>query len=181
MASLREQPLKADADRSIRPVRDDEHESVLAIINEAAQRYHGVIPEDRWHEPYFSADYLACELAAGVRLYGYEADGGELLAVIGVQDVEDVTLIRHAYVSPGAQRRGIGGELLRFLLASADRQVLVGTWNDAVWAIDFYEKHGFARVGREETTRLLRRYWDIPARQVETSVVLALHTPPVPR
>jgi len=157
----------------IRPIRDDERDAVLAIINDAAQRYRGVIPEDRWHDPYFSAEYLASEVASGVRFFGCDAGGGELLGVMGVQDVDDVTLIRHAYVSPRAQRGGIGGALLRHLLATAEKPVLIGTWADASWAIAFYEKHGFRVTSREETTRLLKRYWDIPERQVETSVVLA--------
>jgi GNAT superfamily N-acetyltransferase len=161
----------SDNASDIRSIRDDERAAVLAIINAAAQRYHGVIPEDRWHDPYFSAEYLAGEIAAGVRFFGYEADG-ELLGVMGVQDVDDVTLIRHAYVSPKAQRGGIGGQLLRSLLSTTDRPVLIGTWADAEWAIAFYEKHGFRVTSREETARLLRRYWDIPERQVETSVVL---------
>ncbi len=157
--------------RAIRPIRDDERAEALTIINDAAQRYHGVIPEDRWHEPYFSAEYLASEIESGVRFFGYEADG-ELLGVMGVQDVDDVTLIRHAYVSPRAQRGGVGGRLLRSLLAKTDRPVLIGTWTAADWAIAFYEKNGFRATSREETTRLLKRYWDIPERQVETSVVL---------
>jgi GNAT superfamily N-acetyltransferase len=165
-----------DLERLIRPCRDDEHNIVLAIINNAAQRYRGVIPEDRWHDPYFSAEYLATEIAAGVRFFGCEIEG-ELLGVMGVQDVADVTLIRHAYVLPRAQRAGIGGDLLRWLLAKTDKPVLIGTWADAGWAIAFYEKHGFARVSVEEKTRLLRRYWDIPKRQVETSVVLAERRP----
>ena len=106
-----------------------------------------------------------------MRFYGYEVDG-ELLGVMGVQDVADVTLIRHAYVSPRAQRSGVGGRLLRSLLAKTHRHVLIGTWADAHWAVAFYQKHGFRVTGRDETTRLLKRYWDIPARQVETSVVL---------
>jgi GNAT superfamily N-acetyltransferase len=157
---------------AIRPIRDDERDLALAIINDAAQRYRGVIPDDRWHDPYFSAEYLADEITAGVQFFAYEA-GGELLGVMGVQDVGDVTLIRHAYVSPGAQGTGIGGRLLRSLLATAHKPVLIGTWADASWAISFYEKHGFTRVSTEEKTRLLRRYWNIPERQVETSVVLA--------
>jgi GNAT superfamily N-acetyltransferase len=157
--------------RAIRPIRDDERAEALTIINDAAQRYHGVIPEDRWHEPYFSAEYLASEIESGVRFFGYEADG-ELLGVMGVQDVDDVTLIRHAYVSPRAQRGGVGGRLLRSLLAKTDRPVLIGTWTAADWAIAFYEKNGFRATSREETARLLKRYWDIPERQVETSVVL---------
>lgn len=161
---------------SIRPLRDGENDALLGIINEAAQRYRGVIPDDCWHDPYFSAEYLASEIAAGVRFSGYEADG-ELLGAMGVQDVDDVTLIRHAYVLPRAQRSGIGGELLESLLAAIDRPVLIGTWASAGWAIAFYEKHGFARVSTEEKNRLLRRYWDIPERQVETSVVLAERRP----
>jgi GNAT superfamily N-acetyltransferase len=163
---------RAAGRREIRPIRADEHEAVLGIINDAAEAYRGVIPEDCWHEPYFSAQYLRSEIDAGVRFFGYEADG-ELLGVMGVQDVDAVTLIRHAYVSPRAQRSGIGGRLLGSLLAKASKPVLIGTWADAHWAIAFYEKHGFALVSPEEKTRLLERYWDIPERQVETSVVLA--------
>jgi GNAT superfamily N-acetyltransferase len=149
---------------------------VLAIINDAAERYRGAIPADRWHDPYFSAEYLAHELDAGVRFFGYEA-GGELLGVMGVQDVDDVTLIRHAYVSTRAQRGGIGGRLLRSLLAKANgRPVLIGTWAAASWAIGFYEKNGFELVTPEEKTRLLKRYWDVPERQIETSVVLREQT-----
>jgi GNAT superfamily N-acetyltransferase len=157
--------------RAIRPIRDDERAEMLTIINDAAQRYCSVIPEDRWHDPYFSAEYLDSEIESGVRFFGYEADG-ELLGVMGVQDVDDVTLIRHAYVSPRAQRGGVGGRLLRSLRAKTDRPVLIGTWTAADWAIAFYEKNGFRVTSREETVRLLERYWDIPERQVETSVVL---------
>jgi GNAT superfamily N-acetyltransferase len=158
--------------REIRPVHDDEFEIVLAIINEAAEVYRGVIPDDRWHDPYMTAEYLRGETDAGVRFSAYDVDG-ELLGVMGVQDVEDVTLIRHAYVRPSGQRHGVGGRLLRSLLAHATAPVLIGTWADASWAIAFYEKHGFAVVSPDEKSRLLRRYWDIPERQVETSVVLA--------
>jgi len=165
--------LVQDLEGRVRPIRDGEHDIVLAIINSAAQRYRGVIPDDRWHDPYFSAEYLASEVAAGVRFFGYEAND-ELLGVMGVQDVGDVTLIRHAYVLPRAQRAGIGAKLLRSLLVTIDKPVLVGTWADASWAIAFYEKHGFVRVSLEEKTRLLRKYWDIPERQVETSVVLVI-------
>ena len=158
--------------REIRPIRDGECAEVLAIINEAAERYRGVIPEDRWHDPYFSAEYFEGEIAAGVHFWGCEVDG-ELLGVMGVQDVDDVTLIRHAYVSPRAQRGGVGGRLLRSLLVKTDKPVLIGTWAAAEWAVAFYEKNGFACVSRAETVRLLKRYWDVPERQVETSVVLA--------
>ncbi|PKQ19739.1 MAG: GNAT family N-acetyltransferase [Actinobacteria bacterium HGW-Actinobacteria-6] len=157
--------------REIRRLREDESGVLLDIINEAAEAYRGVIPGDRWHDPYMSEEYLAGELQAGVRFWGYEVDG-ELLGVMGIQDVADVTLIRHAYVRTAAQRGGIGGRLLRRLLAEVDRPVLIGTWLDAHWAIAFYERNGFEATGREETERLLRTYWEIPARQVETSVVL---------
>jgi GNAT superfamily N-acetyltransferase len=153
-------------------IGEDDHAAVLAIINEAAERYRGVIPDDCWHDPYFSADYLASEIGAGVRFYGYQ-EGGELLGVMGLQDVGDYVLIRHAYVAPQAQRRGIGGELLKELLAPTHKPVLIGTWADADWAIAFYAKHGFTRVTWGDKNRLLRRYWSIPERQVETSVVLA--------
>jgi GNAT superfamily N-acetyltransferase len=158
--------------REIRPVRADEFAEMLAIINEAAQVYRGVIPPDRWHDPYMTADYLQSEIDAGVSFSGYAVDG-VLVGVMGIQDVDDVTLIRHAYVRPTGQRGGVGGRLLRSLLAKATKPVLIGTWADAAWAIAFYQKHGFATVSPAEKTRLLRRYWDIPERQVETSVVLA--------
>lgn len=159
--------------REIRPLRDDEFDSALAIVNDAAKAYRGVIPQDRRHDPYMSAEYLRGEIDAGVRFSGYEADG-ELLGVMGIQDVDDVTLIRHAYVRTGTQRSGVGGRLLRSLLAKTARPVLIGTWADAGWAIAFYEKHGFEVVSPAEKTRLLRRYWNIPERQVETSVVLRM-------
>jgi len=131
--------------------------TIYAIINDAAQAYRGVIPEDR------------CQ---GVRFWGYE-EGGELIGVIGLQHVQDVSLIRHAYVRTEHQRRGVGTRLLTHLRKQATRPMLAGTWADAVWAIRFYEKHGFRLVSQEEKERLLRKYWSIPERQVETSVVLA--------
>jgi GNAT superfamily N-acetyltransferase len=155
----------------IRPCRDDDRAAILAIVNAAAEAYRGVIPADRWHEPYMSRDELDAEIAAGVAFWGHE--DGELDGVMGIQPVRDVVLIRHAYVAPGTQGRGIGGALLEHLLSATDRPVLVGTWAAAAWAIRFYERHGFAQVGSERTAELLQTYWDIPARQVETSVVLA--------
>ena len=157
---------------TIRRCRDDEREAILAIVNAAAEAYRGVIPADRWHEPYMPADELDAEIAAGVAFWGYE-DDGELLGVMGIQPVADVDLIRHAYVQPAAQGRGIGGALLEHLTASATRRILVGTWAAAGWAIGFYRRHGFVQVGPEEKTRLLRTYWTIPDRQIETSVVLS--------
>jgi GNAT superfamily N-acetyltransferase len=144
------------------------------IVNAAAVAYRGVIPEDRWHEPYMGMAELEGEIAAGVEFWGYE-DDGELLGVMGIQPVNDVTLIRHAYVSPAAQGRGIGGALLAALDARGTGQRLVGTWAAASWAIRFYERHGF--VAADDPATLLRRYWSIPERQIETSVVLA--KPPV--
>ena len=151
----------------------DERETILAIVNAAADAYRGVIPADRWHEPYMSASELKEEIAAGVRFWGYEADG-EVIGVMGIQDVADVTLIRHAYVAPGSQRRGVGGAMLEQLVKATDRPILVGTWAAADWAIRFYERHGFELVPSERTPGLLRRYWTIPERQIETSVVLTL-------
>jgi GNAT superfamily N-acetyltransferase len=156
----------------IRPCRDDERPAILAIVNAAAEAYRGVIPPDRWHDPYMPADELDGEVAAGVTFWGYEADGA-LLGVMGIQPLGDVTLIRHAYVAPGRQRSGVGGALLEHLIATATQPLLVGTWATAEWAIRFYECHGFALVSRERKTELLRKYWTIPDRQIETSVVLA--------
>jgi GNAT superfamily N-acetyltransferase len=156
----------------IRRCRDDERAAILAIVNAAAEAYRGVIPADRWHEPYMPAEELDAEIAAGVEFWGHE-DGGELLGIMGIQPVRDVHLIRHAYVAPAAQRRGVGGALLEHLLESTDGSILVGTWAAAGWAIDFYRRHGFEEVSPERKDELLREYWDIPARQVETSVVLA--------
>jgi len=155
-----------------RPCRDDEHDQILAIVNAAAGVYRGVIPADRWHEPYMSSGELENEVAAGVRFWGYEAEG-RLIGVMGVQPVEDVDLIRHAYVRPDSQRRGIGARLLRPLRDASARPMLVGTWAAAGWAIDFYRRHGFELVSPQRKTDLLQRYWTIPERQIETSVVLA--------
>ena len=155
----------------IRLCRDDERPAILAIVNAAAEAYRGVIPADRWHEPYMPAEELDGEIAAGVEFWGYE-EGGALLAVMGMQAVDDVNLIRHAYVSPQSQGRGVGGELLEQLAASIEGPILVGTWAAATWAVGFYERHGFELVSDEEAARLLRTYWAIPDRQVETSVVL---------
>ena len=145
---------------------------MLAIVNAAAEAYKGVIPADCWHEPYLSTSQLDDEIAAGVAFWGYEADG-VLVGLMGLQPVRDADLIRHAYVLPADQHQGIGGRLLAHLLGMATRRILVGTWADATWAIRFYQRHGFALVPREHTAALLRRYWMISDRQVETSVVLA--------
>lgn len=144
---------------------------IYSIINDAAGVYKGVIPADRWKEPYMSKDELRHEMDEGVIFWGYEVDN-ELAGVMGIQHVQDVTLIRHAYVRTVKRNRGIGGELLSFLRKQTTRPILIGTWADAVWAIRFYEKHGFRLVSPEEKERLLKKYWSVPDRQIETSVVL---------
>lgn len=145
---------------------------ILSIVNAAAEAYRGVIPDDRWHEPYMDRAELDDEIEAGVVFWGCEANG-ELVGVMGIQPVEDVDLIRHAYVTPAMQGQGIGTELLIRLRGSGARPMLVGTWAAADWAIRFYQSHGFALVPAELIAPLLERYWNIPARQIETSVVLA--------
>ena len=147
-------------------------DNMLRVINDAARAYRGVIPDDRWKEPYMSADELRKEIEDGVRFYGCVEDDA-LLGVTGIQSVKDATLIRHSYVLTRHQGRGIGGKLLNHLMSLAETPgILVGTWEDATWAIRFYEKHGFRLVSPEEKDRLLREYWNIPDRQIETSGVL---------
>ena len=150
----------------------NDFEAILAIINDAAQAYRGVIPSDRWHEPYMSTDELAKEIASGV-IFWMAEDNGQLLGVMGIQDKEDVALVRHAYTATTLQRKGIGTKLLRHVEALADKPILIGTWADASWAIEFYRRNGFTVVSDGDKNRLLRAYWSVPARQVETSVVLA--------
>ena len=156
----------------IRLCRPDESDRIFTIVNEAAVAYRDSIPPDRWHEPYMPMEELESEIADGVTFWGYESDG-ELVGVMGIQNVRDVDLIRHAYVLSSQQGRGVGGELIKHLQAIATRPMLVGTWADATWAIRFYERHGFELVTPAEKERLLRKYWSIPERQIETSVVLA--------
>ncbi|MDQ6634021.1 MAG: GNAT family N-acetyltransferase [Gemmatimonadota bacterium] len=156
----------------IRQSVDADVAAILAIINDAANAYRGVIPADRWHEPYMSADELASEMAGGVAFWVAEQDG-RLLGVMGMQDKGDVVLVRHAYVATTAQRSGVGTRLLRHAEALVDKPILIGTWAAASWAIEFYRRNGFEVVPSDHKDRLLRRYWSIPARQVETSVVLA--------
>ena len=158
----------------IRRCVDEDFETIWLIINEAAQVYKGVIPADRWKEPYMSRSELEQEIRDGVRFWGYE-DEGSLLGVMGIQDLVDVALIRHAYVRALNQNQGIGSKLLAHLHGQTKKPVLVGTWAAATWAIRFYERHGFKLVTRETKDRLLRKYWSIPERQVETSVVLVDH------
>ena len=146
--------------------------AILAIVNDAARAYRGVIPADRWHEPYMSADELETEIAAGIVFWVAEQEG-RLAGVMGIQDKGDVALVRHAYVAPTTQRSGVGTKLLRHVESLVDKPILIGTWAAASWAIDFYQRNGFALVSSVDKDRLLRKYWDIPARQIETSVVLA--------
>jgi len=150
----------------------NDFDAILAIINDAAQAYRGVIPSDRWHEPYMSADELAKEIAGGV-IFWMAEDNAQLVGVMGIQDKEDVALVRHAYTATTLQRKGIGTKLLRRVEALADKPILIGTWADASWAIEFYRRNGFTVVSDGDKNRLLRAYWSVPARQVETSVVLA--------
>jgi GNAT superfamily N-acetyltransferase len=156
----------------IRPCETRELELIYEIINDGARAYRGKIPNDRWREPYMSLNELHHEIAQGVAFWGYE-ENGSLAGVMGVQPVQDVTLIRHAYVRTGGQRQGIGARLLFHLRTLTPGPVLIGTWADALWAIRFYEKHGFRMVRPNQKDELLRRYWSIPERQIETSVVLA--------
>jgi GNAT superfamily N-acetyltransferase len=156
----------------IRHCDERDFEQIWAIINDGARAYKGVIPEDRWHEPYTLREELRHEIEQGVLFWGYE-EAGDLTGVMGIQDVRDVTLIRHAYVRTGHQGHGVGAHLLSHLRKLAQKPLLIGTWADATWAIRFYEKHGFQTTPAQEKDRLLRKYWTIPERQIETSVVLA--------
>lgn len=159
----------------IRRCTDGDLHPILAIINDAAQAYRDVIPADRWHDPYMTEEELRQELHDGVVFWGVEEDS-RLVGVMGVQQTDKQhgpVLIRHAYVRSADQHRGIGGRLLAHLRAQTSAPMLVGTWADAQWAVRFYERRGFRTVTPEEKDRLLRRYWSVPDRQIETSVVLA--------
>lgn len=157
---------------TIRPCSTADAAALFAIINDAAQAYRGIIPADRWHEPYMPRQELDQEIADGVAFWGAER-GGRLVGAMGIQDRGDVTLIRHAYVRTSERRQGIGEALLRHLETLTAKPILIGTWSAATWAITFYEKHGYQVLPRPEIVRLLHKYWRIPERQVETSVVLA--------
>lgn len=156
----------------IRRCEESDFEAIYEIINDAARVYEGVIPQDRWRDPYMPRDELRHEVAAGVVFWGYE-EGGELVGVMGLQDRSEVCLIRHAYVRASRQGQGIGAALLAHLAERTTLPILIGTWADASWAIRFYEKHGFRLVTPQRKAALLRQYWNIPERQIETSVVLA--------
>ncbi len=161
----------------IRKLTGAEFQKIFDVINDAAVAYRGKIPADCWKEPYMPAQELKKEIESGVQFYGYNKNDA-LVAVMGIQAVGDVTLIRHAYTLTNHQRQGVGEILLRYLLGLAHtRRILVGTWENAQWALSFYQKHGFILLSREETNRLLRKYWNISERQVETSVVLKQERP----
>jgi N-acetylglutamate synthase-like GNAT family acetyltransferase len=153
------------------PSTKSDFTQIYEIINDAAAAYKGIIPADRWHEPYMSETELQGQIDDGVRFWCY-VENGMIIGVMGFQDKGDVTLIRHAYVRTTARNKGIGGELLRHLSQLTTNPILIGTWADATWAIGFYKKHGFGLVSFEEKEELLRKYWSIPLRQIETSVVL---------
>jgi GNAT superfamily N-acetyltransferase len=158
----------------IRELQDSDFKRILDIINEAAQAYKGVIPEDIWKEPYMPEEELAHEMEAGVKFYGL-VEENSIMGVMGIQSVKDATLIRHAYVLTQQQRKGVGSKLLKYLIGLASTsKIMLGTWKDAQWAVNFYLKHGFDLVQGEDKNNLLRGYWDIPEKQVETSVVLKL-------
>lgn len=156
----------------VRPCRDDERSEIFAIVNEAAEAYRKTIPPDWWREPYMPMTELEDEIAAGVKFWGYEVNAA-LAGVMGIQRIDDVDLIRHAYVLPTRQGHGVGSALIAHLRNMSTRQMLVGTWAAAEWATRFYQRHGFERVSPEMKDKLLRTYWTIPERQVETSAVLA--------
>ena len=149
-----------------------DNSKILYIINDAAVRYKGIIPDNCWHEPYMSERELVDEFSDGVRMYGYHHNN-KLVGVIGIQEVKDVILIRHAYTLTSYQGKGMGTALLEYLLKKNQNfRLLVGTWRDATWAIRFYEKFGFILHTEEETTLLLKKYWNIPSKQIKNSVVL---------
>ena len=156
----------------MRKCREDDFDEIYEIINDAAQAYKGVIPADRWNDPYMSRDELKREIEDGVSFWGYE-ETGNLIGVMGIQDKGDVALIRHAYVRTIRRNQGIGTRLLHFLESTPGRPMLIGTWADATWAVSFYQRSGYRIVSEKEKNLLLRKYWKIPERQVETSVVLA--------
>ncbi len=153
-------------------------DQVWHVINDGAQAYKGIIPADRWTEPYMTRDHFQHEIDNGVIFWGCWEDN-TIIGVMGIQSVQDVTLIRHAYVLTGRQKQGVGANLLSHLRQLTSTPILIGAWADAVWAIRFYERHGFAQVSAEEKDRLLKKYWDVPERQIETSVVLSDTKPAV--
>jgi N-acetylglutamate synthase-like GNAT family acetyltransferase len=157
---------------NIRQACKKDFDTIYEIINDAAIAYKGKIPADRWHDPYMPRQELAEQIADGVSFFCYEDESG-VLGVMGIQDKGEVNLIRHAYVRTRERNKGIGGELLSYLSKHSDKPILIGTWKAAEWAVAFYQKHGSALISEDDKDRILKRYWNIPERQVETSVVLA--------
>ncbi|MFH1367492.1 MAG: GNAT family N-acetyltransferase [Elusimicrobiota bacterium] len=163
----------------IQKCNSSDFDAVLAIINDAASAYKGVIPDDCWHEPYMSAENLRKDIDAKVVFYGYEDQGsaaagnGKLIGVMGTQEFDDVTLIRHAYVLTSHRNKGIGGKLLEYIKTLSDKPFLVGTWRDTAWSIMFYQKHGFSVLDTKRIAHLLNKYWTVSDRHREMSVVLA--------
>lgn len=156
----------------IRLCQEHEFDIIFEIINESAQAYKNVIPQDCWHEPYMPKEKLKSEIMKGVEFWCYEAQE-QIVGVMGIQQIKEVTLIRHAYVRTQNRQHGIGSLLLEFLKYKTEKPILIGTWSDAKWAIEFYQKHEFFLVSQEIKTKLLKKYWDISERQNEISVVLA--------
>ena len=156
----------------IRRCLNKEFEIIYEVINDGARAYQGAIPDDRWHEPYMTRSELKQQIKEGVEFWGFD-ENGTICGVMGIQEMRDVALIRHAYVRTNDQRRGVGGQLLEMLHGQSTQPFLIGMWKDATWAIRFYEKHGFKPVPKDLIQDLLGKYWSIPKRQVETSTVLA--------
>jgi N-acetylglutamate synthase-like GNAT family acetyltransferase len=156
----------------IRSSVPDDFDAIYTIINDAAIAYKGVIPHDRWHDPYMTEKELREQIDNGVRFFCY-CENEKILGVMGIQDKGDVYLIRHAYVLTASRNKGIGTKLLKELVRDSEKPVLIGTWKAATWAISFYLGNGFSLVKEAEKDFLLKKYWSIPERQVETSVVLA--------
>jgi N-acetylglutamate synthase-like GNAT family acetyltransferase len=156
----------------IRKATEKNFEAIYSVINDAAIAYKGIIPADRWHEPYMPKEELKTQIEDGVRFSCYTEED-KIIGVMGIQDKKEVYLIRHAYVTTSQRKKGIGTLLLQNLIRDSKKPILIGTWKAAQWAIHFYEKHGFSLVSEEEKNILLRKYWKIPSRQIETSVVLA--------
>jgi GNAT superfamily N-acetyltransferase len=161
----------------ISKLSNTDFQAILHVVNNAAIAYKGIVPVDRWKEPYMPAEELKEEIETGVQFYGWK-ENDLLIAVMGIQPINDVTLIRHAYVLPRHQRKGLGEKLLNHLIGLTKTKIYVGTWTAAWWAIKFYQKHGFELVSTREKNKLLKTYWNIPNRQVETSVVLQVKRQP---
>lgn len=151
---------------------EKDFKDIYDIINDAAIAYKGIIPADRWHDPYVTEHELQKQIDEGVEFWSY-SEHEVIMGIMGIQFKDNITLIRHAYVRTAHRNKGIGGKLIQYLYSISSTPVLIGTWEDANWAIDFYLKHGFRLLAKEEISTLLRKYWNISERQIETSVVLA--------